>query len=76
MEQESRVWAQLRDVLDPETGRSLVELGIIQRVAAMPGRVTIELDGRHPLARHFAAEAEAAGRDAVPGWDVVVALDA
>lgn len=74
MEQESRVWSQLRDVLDPETGVSLVELGIVQSVAVTPGRVKIALDGAHPLARHFAHEADAAARDAVPGWDVVVEI--
>ena len=57
MEQESRVWSQLRDVLDPETGVSLVELGIVQSVAVMPGRVKIAIDATHPLAEHFAHEA-------------------
>lgn len=74
MDRQARVWSHLQDVLDPETGVSVVDLGIVRSVSAAGSEVRIALDGAHPLARHFAGEAEAAGRDAAPGCEVVVEL--
>lgn len=76
MDPQARVWAQLKDVLDPETGVSLVELGVVRRVETEAELVRIALDRSHPLAKHFQTEAEAAGRDALPGWKIVVELAA
>ena len=75
METQAVVLSSLRDVLDPETGASMLDLGVIRDVRFGDTQVTIVLNGAHELARHFADEAEAAARDAVPeGWSVEVAL--
>ena len=72
---EATVLQRLRDVLDPETGVSLLALGVIRSVRVEAPTVHIVVDGAHALAPHFAAEAEAAARDAVPSsWDVEVRL--
>lgn len=70
---EATVLDHLRDVLDPETGVSLLSLGVVRSVRVTAPNVEIVLDGGHALARHFAAEAEAAVRDAVPpSWAIDV----
>ena len=72
---EATVLRRLRDVIDPETGVSMLALGVIQSVRVAPPNVHIVVDGTHALSRHFAAEAEAAAREAVPvGWGVEVHL--
>ncbi len=76
MDPQARVWAQLKDVLDPETGVNMVDLGVVRRVEAAAERVRNALDRSHPLAKHFQSEAEAAGRDALPGWEITVELAA
>jgi metal-sulfur cluster biosynthetic enzyme len=40
---ESRVWAELRQCLDPEIPLSIVELGLVYEVAASGGRVDVKL---------------------------------
>ena len=43
MPSEEQVREALRSVIDPEAGMNIVDLGLIYRVAAMPGRVAIEM---------------------------------
>lgn len=75
MEKQLDLAPYLADILDPETGASVLDLGVVRDVRVADRSVTILIDGSHVLARHFAHEAEAAARDAVPeGWTVAVAL--
>ena len=43
MPSEEQVREALRSVIDPEAGMNIVDLGLIYRVDAMPGRVAIEM---------------------------------
>jgi len=64
---EAAVWEALRGVVDPEVGESVVELGLVYRVACGPGRVDIDLTMTSPacpMAGSIADEAEDAVRDA------------
>lgn len=40
---EEAVREALRSVIDPEAGMNIVDLGLIYRIDAMPGRVAIEM---------------------------------
>jgi metal-sulfur cluster biosynthetic enzyme len=43
MPTEEAVREALRSVIDPEAGMNIVDLGLIYRINAMPGRVAIEM---------------------------------
>ncbi|MBL8504414.1 MAG: metal-sulfur cluster assembly factor [Rhodocyclaceae bacterium] len=43
MPSEDQVREALRSIIDPEAGMNIVDLGLIYRVDAMPGRVAIEM---------------------------------
>ena len=45
---EAAAWEALREVLDPEVGENVVELGLVYRVEAKPGRVEIEMTMTSP----------------------------
>lgn len=45
---EAAVWEALRRVLDPEVGESVVDLGLVYRVACSPGRAAIEMTMTSP----------------------------
>lgn len=68
----------LRDVLDPEMGRSVVDLGLIYAITAMPGGViaiTMTTTTRGCPLAGFLKEAAAMAAGAVEGvTDVVVTL--
>jgi len=43
MPSEDQVRETLRSIIDPEAGMNIVDLGLIYRVNAIPGRVAIEM---------------------------------
>ena len=43
MPSEEQVREALRSVIDPEAGMNIVDLGLIYRIEAMPGRIAIEM---------------------------------
>ena len=72
---EAAAWEALRSVLDPEVGENVVELGLVYRVEAKPGRVEVDLTMTSPacpMAGSIADEAEDAVRRACPDASVVV----
>ncbi len=64
-----RVRDGLREVLDPELGINVVDLGLVYRVEADAGRLSVAMTMTSPacpLGEHLATQAEAAVRRAVP----------
>jgi metal-sulfur cluster biosynthetic enzyme len=67
---EGDVLAVLRQVLDPELGINVVDLGLVYDVAVEPDRVAVALTMTSPacpLGGQLKSEAEAALRRAAPG---------
>jgi metal-sulfur cluster biosynthetic enzyme len=75
---ESSVREALRTVEDPEAGMSIVDLGLVYRIAAEPGRVQVEMTMTSPacpVAPYLVDESIAAIRAVAPeGTDVQVEL--
>ena len=74
---EREVLAALRQVLDPELGINVVDLGLVYDVAIDPGRIEVALTMTSPacpLGGQLKSEAEEALRRAAPGRDVEVRL--
>jgi metal-sulfur cluster biosynthetic enzyme len=75
---ESSVREALKAVEDPEAGMSIVDLGLIYRIAAEPGRVQVEMTMTSPacpVAPYLVDESIAAIRAVAPeGTDVQVDL--
>lgn len=71
---ESAIWDALRGVVDPEVGENLADLGLVYRVACLPGRAEIDLtmtSAACPMAGMIAEEAEQAVRDVCPQGTLV-----
>jgi metal-sulfur cluster biosynthetic enzyme len=65
-----QVQEALREVLDPEVGIDIVELGLVYAVTVREGDVRVTLtmtSSACPLHEHVTASAEAAIRRSVPG---------
>ena len=74
---ERDVLAALRQVLDPELGINVVDLGLVYDVALDEGRVEVALTMTSPacpLGGQLRSDAEDALRRAAPGLDVAVRL--
>jgi metal-sulfur cluster biosynthetic enzyme len=75
---ESQVREVLRSVEDPEAGMSIVDLGLVYRIAVEPAKVLVEMTMTSPacpVAPYLVDEAVAAIRAiASPETDVEVAL--
>jgi metal-sulfur cluster biosynthetic enzyme len=74
---ERDVLAALREVLDPELGIDVVDLGLVYDVAIAPGRVEVVLTMTSPacpLGDQLTGDAEAALRRAAPGAQVSVRI--
>ncbi|MFM9917233.1 MAG: metal-sulfur cluster assembly factor [Rhizobacter sp.] len=69
----------LQDVLDPELGESIVDLGLVQRIEIEPGRVHVVLiptSATCPMSAVLIEDATDAVRDACPaGTAVEVDID-
>jgi len=66
----SRIFDALRDVVDPELGINVVDLGLVYDVAAHDGDVHVRMTMTTPacpLGESLTIEAEAAIRRTVPG---------
>ena len=66
---EARVRDALREVIDPELGINVVDLGLVYRIEAEPDRLSVAMTMTTPacpLGEHLAAQAEAAVRRAAP----------
>lgn len=64
-----RVRDALREVIDPELGINVVDLGLVYRIEAEPDRLSVAMTMTTPacpLGEHLAAQAEAAVRRAAP----------
>jgi metal-sulfur cluster biosynthetic enzyme len=75
-----RVRAALQSVADPEIGESIVDLGLIERIEALPGQrlsvVLVPTSATCPMADLLVDDATAAAEQALPrGWTVEVTLD-
>ncbi len=68
----------LKQVIDPELGINIVDLGLVYRLEVLPGRVELDLTMTSPacpMGAAIADEAEEALRSALPaGTDVEVSL--
>ena len=65
----ARVRDALREVIDPELGINVVDLGLVYRIDAEPDRLSVAMTMTTracPLGEHLAAQAEAAIRRAAP----------
>ena len=65
----ARVRDALREVIDPELGINVVDLGLVYRIEAEPDRLSVAMTMTTPacpLGEHLAAQAEAAIRLAAP----------
>ncbi|TAK47347.1 MAG: metal-sulfur cluster assembly factor [Betaproteobacteria bacterium] len=65
----SAAWDALREVLDPEIGENLVDIGLVYRVACAPGLVEVDLTlttPACPAAGSIAEQAEHAIRSHCP----------
>jgi metal-sulfur cluster biosynthetic enzyme len=75
-----RVRAALREVLDPELGESIVDLGLVERIEVGPGRIEVLLiatSATCPMADLLVEDATLALQQALPGGlDIQVRLDA
>ncbi|HLA79218.1 MAG TPA: metal-sulfur cluster assembly factor, partial [Vicinamibacteria bacterium] len=64
-----RVRDALREVIDPELGINIVDLGLVYRIEAEAGRLSVAMTMTSPacpLGEHLSAQAEAAVRRAAP----------
>ena len=59
---EAAVWEALRTVMDPEVGETLVDLGLVYRVACAPERVEVDLTLTSPACPMAGLIAEQAGQ--------------
>lgn len=65
----ARVRDALREVIDPELGINVVDLGLVYRVEAEEGRLLVAMTMTTPacpLGEHLSAQAEVAVRRAAP----------
>ncbi len=71
---EAAVWDALRTVFDPEVGASIVDLGLVYRVACVPEEIAVDITMTTPAcpaAGSIAEDAEWAIRGACPDVRVV-----
>jgi metal-sulfur cluster biosynthetic enzyme len=74
---EAAVRDALRSVIDPEVGESIVDLGLVYRIACTPSLVEVDLTMTTPACpatESIAAEAESAIRGACPECEIAVAV--
>ena len=75
---EERVRTLLRQVVDPEVGANIVDLGLVYRIDIAPGQVTITMTMTSPacpMGEMILDDVRAALADGLPpGWQADVAL--
>lgn len=75
---EDRVRTLLRQVVDPEVGANIVDLGLVYRIDIEPGRVGIAMTMTSPacpMGEMIVDDARAALANGLPpGWQVEIAL--
>lgn len=74
---EERVRTLLRQVVDPEVGANIVDLGLVYRIDIAPGQVTITMTMTSPacpMGEMILDDVRAVLADKLPDWPADVAL--